>query len=75
MCGIGAVAHKSDNISSILYEILFNLQHRGQDSSGLVTYDFKTKTLQNDTELVIKGAKKWGSNPKHIMKYLTLKYL
>ena len=58
MCGIGAVAHKSDNISSILYEILFNLQHRGQDSSGLVTYDFKTRMIYE--------LKEFGLVDKHI---------
>ena len=39
MCGIGAVVHKADNVGSILYELLFNLQHRGQDSSGMISYD------------------------------------
>lgn len=41
MCGIGAIIHKSNNfnINKLLYEILFNLQHRGQDSSGLISYD------------------------------------
>lgn len=41
MCGIAGIIHKNENknIRKMLYEILFNLQHRGQDSSGLITYD------------------------------------
>jgi amidophosphoribosyltransferase len=41
MCGIGAILHKNNdyNINKILYEMLFNLQHRGQDSSGFVIYN------------------------------------
>tara|TARA_Y100000591_G_C21844193_1_gene707633 strand:- start:1544 stop:2938 length:1395 start_codon:yes stop_codon:yes gene_type:complete len=47
MCGIGGVLHTTDNINNILYEILFNLQHRGQDSSGFISYDNKNnKTYQ-----------------------------
>lgn len=45
MCGVGAVIHKTDNINNLLYEILFNLQHRGQDSSGFITYDSKNKKI------------------------------
>tara|TARA_B100000989_G_scaffold265060_1_gene217751 strand:- start:35 stop:1447 length:1413 start_codon:yes stop_codon:yes gene_type:complete len=46
MCGIGAVIHKdiNCNINKLLYEILFNLQHRGQDSSGFVIYNKLNKT-------------------------------
>ena len=41
MCGIAGIIHKdkNKNIKKMLYEILFNLQHRGQDSCGLITYD------------------------------------
>jgi len=45
MCGIGAVIHKTDDINVMLYEIMFNLQHRGQDSSGLLSYDTTTDTV------------------------------
>tara|TARA_B100001093_G_scaffold514877_1_gene589945 strand:- start:2484 stop:3878 length:1395 start_codon:yes stop_codon:yes gene_type:complete len=45
MCGIAGIIHKNNmkNIKKNLYEILFNLQHRGQDSSGFITYDSNNK--------------------------------
>jgi amidophosphoribosyltransferase len=58
MCGIGAVIHKSANISNILYELLFNLQHRGQDSCGLMSYDSITNNLYE--------SKEFGLIDKHI---------
>ena len=45
MCGIGAIIHNdtSYNIINDLYDILLNLQHRGQESSGFITYSFINK--------------------------------
>ena len=51
MCGISGVLHHSDDIISILYESLFNLQHRGQDSSGLISFSMKTKITYKSKEL------------------------
>ena len=42
MCGIGAIIHKTENINNKLYEVLFNLQHRGQEASGFIVYDNTT---------------------------------
>jgi amidophosphoribosyltransferase len=39
MCGIAGVVTKHDSASVELYEALHMLQHRGQDSAGMVTYD------------------------------------
>lgn len=49
MCGITGIISKTDNnieedIIAELYEILFNLQHRGQNSSGFITFSNKLKT-------------------------------
>ena len=43
MCGIGAVIHNNENINNLLYEMLFNLQHRGQDSSGFIVHNSSNK--------------------------------
>tara|TARA_Y100000741_G_scaffold209580_1_gene159594 strand:+ start:186 stop:1583 length:1398 start_codon:yes stop_codon:yes gene_type:complete len=51
MCGIAAVLNKSENIQYILYELLSNLQHRGQNSSGLVLYDNKNNKTYETKEL------------------------
>ena len=47
MCGIGAILHKDNNINinKFLYEILFNLQHRGQHSSGFAIYNYNEKKI------------------------------
>lgn len=38
MCGISAVISCSENIVNVLYDSMFNLQHRGQESSGIYLY-------------------------------------
>ena len=45
MCGIAGIIHfnSNKNIKKLLYEILFHLQHRGQDSSGFITYNNNEK--------------------------------
>ena len=67
MCGIAGIIHKNENknIRKMLYEILFNLQHRGQDSSGLITYNKINKTCN--------VAKEFGLVDKNLnnLKYLT----
>ena len=67
MCGIAGIIHKNENknIRKMLYEILFNLQHRGQDSSGLITYNKINKKCN--------VAKEFGLVDKNLnnLKYLT----
>ena len=64
MCGIGAIIHKdfNYNINKLLYEILFNLQHRGQDSSGFVIHN----KLINKTSII----KEYGLVDKNMEKLI-----
>lgn len=39
MCGIFGIASRTDDVFAELYDGLLMLQHRGQDASGIVTYD------------------------------------
>ncbi len=59
MCGITGIINKNNNIILSLYESLTNIQHRGQESSGIVTYSFDNK---------IKISKEIGLVDKHIDK-------
>ena len=43
MCGITALFSKSENIFPELYESLYHLQHRGQDSFGFSYFDSDRK--------------------------------
>ena len=38
------------------------------------SYDFKTDRMQEDDELIVRGRKEWGRNPKAVLKYLVLRY-
>ena len=43
-------------------------------SVQIFSYDFKNASFQKDDRLVIMGNKRWGSDPKAILKYLYLRY-
>jgi hypothetical protein len=38
------------------------------------SYDFRTKTFQDDADLVVIGEREWGSDPKTLLKYTLLRY-
>ena len=47
MCGIaGLIDFSKENIIEDLYEAIFHLQHRGQDSHGISTADKKLYTIK-----------------------------
>jgi amidophosphoribosyltransferase len=46
MCGIAAVISKKGEVSFDLYNLLLNLQHRGQDAAGMVVMDSTVHTLR-----------------------------
>ena len=51
MCGISGALHESNDIIQILYESLFNLQHRGQEAAGLISFSTETKKTYKSKEL------------------------
>eukprot|EP00227_Mantoniella_beaufortii_P015718 CAMPEP_0197584074 /NCGR_PEP_ID=MMETSP1326-20131121/6790_1 /TAXON_ID=1155430 /ORGANISM="Genus nov. species nov., Strain RCC2288" /LENGTH=590 /DNA_ID=CAMNT_0043148383 /DNA_START=207 /DNA_END=1979 /DNA_ORIENTATION=+ len=52
MCGIIGIHRVAGNVSAELYEGLLMLQHRGQDSAGMVTYDGERFREKKDNGLV-----------------------
>lgn len=38
------------------------------------SYDFRTRTFQDDAGLVVIGERQWGSDPKTLLKYILLRY-
>ncbi len=52
-CGIiGAYSHKRRNVSTYIYYGLYALQHRGQESAGISTYNGKDVHIYRDMGLI-----------------------
>jgi hypothetical protein len=71
--------HNPDNKKSPVYQYLMKCAESGggiidEGFVKVISYDFKTKSFQKDEDLVIIGERKWGNNPKAILKYLVLRY-
>ena len=52
MCGVIAIFKHMGSVNVELYEGLLMLQHRGQDSAGMVTTDWQTLCEHKDNGLV-----------------------
>jgi hypothetical protein len=75
----GVPFHNPDDEKSPLRQYLMKCADEGggifdEKYVKVVSYDFEKKALQDDSDLAVIGEKKWGSNPKTIMKYLFLRY-
>lgn len=71
--------HNPDHHNSPLHQYLVKCAETGGGTYDekyvhVMSYDFKTKGIQKDGELVVIGDKKWGNNVKALMKYLVLRY-
>ncbi|MBU6996700.1 MAG: amidophosphoribosyltransferase [Theionarchaea archaeon] len=59
MCGIVSIAGQKDNASQLALESLMSIQHRGQDSCGILCYN-DTITLKKGTGLVSEVFSNWN---------------
>lgn len=71
--------HNPDYKNSSLHSYLLKCAEEGggtfdEKYVAVKSYDFKTNSFQNDSDQMLIGEKKWGSNIKSIMKYLVLRY-
>ena len=76
----GMVIHNPDDPRSPLHQYLVMCAREGggtfdERHVAIKSYDFKSRGFQEDDNLVIVGEKKWGSDPKTVLKYFVLKYL
>ena len=72
--------HNPDNKNGPLHQYLGRCaeEYGGFFDEGNVevrSYNFKTNSLQGDSELVVSGNKIWGNSIKPIMKYFYLRYI
>jgi len=58
MCGITGIISSNKNINEILYNSLFHIQHRGQDSHGILTCDNKKLYFIKESGLINNSTKK-----------------
>ena len=72
--------HSPDDKKSPLHQYLAKCSEEGggifdEQYVEVKSHDFRTKTMQKDDELTIKGTRHWGTNPKMWGKYLALRGL
>ncbi|OGL43442.1 MAG: hypothetical protein A2W05_00420 [Candidatus Schekmanbacteria bacterium RBG_16_38_10] len=72
--------HNPDNAKGPLHQYLVRCseEYEGFFDEGRVavkSYDFRTRSFQRDSELVISGDTVWGNSIKPIMKYFYLRYV
>ena len=72
--------HNPDDRKRPMHQYLVNCAEKGggffdEKHVDVKSYDLKTKRFQDDDDLVVMGKKTWGRDPKHLMKYLVLRYL
>jgi len=70
--------HNPENKNSPLNHYLVRCAEAGglvfdEEKVQVKSYDFRTDSFQRNDRLVIIGDKRWGTNIKQIMKYLTLR--
>ena len=58
MCGITGIISSNKNINERLYNSLFHIQHRGQDSHGILTCDNKKLYFIKESGLINNSTKK-----------------
>jgi hypothetical protein len=71
--------HNPDNKKSPPHQYLVKCAEEGggifdERLVKVTSYDFKTKLLQKDDDMIVSGETMWGTNPKAILKYLVLRY-
>lgn len=71
--------HNPDDEKSPLHQYLAMCAEKGggifdEKHVAVKSYDFNTKAFQDDSNLVVIGEKKWGTNIKSLLKYLALRF-
>ena len=75
-----ASIHNPDDQKSPVYEYLNKCAEEGggvfdERYVDVKSFDFEKNGFQDNSELIVWGAKDWGTNPKTIFKYLLLRYV
>lgn len=76
----GMAIHNPDDEASPVREYLSACAEEGggifdESKVRVKSYDVTKGVFQNDDEMVIKGEKRWGSDPKSLLKYFLYRYL
>ncbi|RLB12256.1 MAG: hypothetical protein DRG82_17270, partial [Deltaproteobacteria bacterium] len=76
----GMAIHNPDDPKSPLHQYLWACAQEGggvfdETKVEVKSYDCRKKAFQENDELVVKGEKRWDSDPKTLLKYFLYRYL